>query len=222
MPAARSSVVSAAVGAALLVGSPAVWFATRVPTDVGDPSVVAAPAAPTPAPPDSPAVGEAAPIAAALQDAALAARGPARPVGLRIAALDVDAPLDPVALEDDGAMELPDDAQRVGWYEPGVLPGEAGSAVLAGHVDSRDDGPGALFELRHLEPGETIHLELEDGRVQPWTVTARTTYDRESLPIDELFRWRGPALLKIITCGGDFDPRTGSYESNVVVHAIPA
>lgn len=164
---------------------------------------------------------ESAAVRRLLDRAEAVADDPGRPTRLRIADLDVDAPLDAVGLEDDGAMELPDDVQRVGWYEPGVRPGESGSAVLAGHVDSRTTGPGALFELRRLDPGATLEVELADGTVQRWEVVARSRYGRDELPIDELFRWEGPQQLKIITCGGDFDPATGSYEENVVIHAVP-
>jgi hypothetical protein len=42
------------------------------------------------------------------------------------------------------------------------------------------------------------------------------------LPAAELFARTGPPRLVLVTCGGDFDPETGSYRANVVVHAVPA
>ncbi len=214
----RATTLSVLLGLTLLVAPPLWWQATLPAADVGDPDRVAAVAPEASAGATSPDddVRDAIPAPSA------PGAEPARPTQLRIDAIDVDAPLDPVGLEDDGAMELPDDVSRVGWYELGVAPGEAGSAVLAGHVDSRSQGEGALFELRKVEPGEIVTLSGEDGTEQRWEVTARTTHDRHSLPIDELFRWEGPPQLKIITCGGAFDAETGSYEENVVIHAIPA
>ena len=39
---------------------------------------------------------------------------------------------------------------------------------------------------------------------------------------EELFRTTGPASLALVTCGGEYDPQTRSYASNVVVTARPA
>jgi hypothetical protein len=44
-------------------------------------------------------------------------------------------------------------------------------------------------------------------------------FDRQRLP-SELFGRTGPELLRLITCGGAYDPETG-YEQNLVVTAVP-
>jgi hypothetical protein len=144
------------------------------------------------------------------------------PQRLRVAALGVAARVVPVALTADGAMELPDDVSEVGWFSPGPVPGQSGSAVMAGHVDSREQGRGALFDLPDLVPGDTVEVDAADGRATTWRVVGRTAYPKDTLPIAELFRRDGPARLVLITCGGDFDPTTGHYDDNVVVVAEPA
>ncbi len=50
-------------------------------------------------------------------------------------------------------------------------------------------------------------------------MTGRRTYDKSSLPVDDLYRRDGEPRLLLITCGGDFDAEAGSYRSNVVVEA---
>lgn len=152
---------------------------------------------------------------------------PARvvPLHVRIGTIAVDAPIVPVGLEDDGAMEIPNRVARIGWYDPdglGVAPGQTGTAVLAGHVDSRSQGRGALFHLRDLRVGETIEVDLEDGAVQLWRITDIVQYPKDVLPLKDVFTWAGPPRLVLITCGGEFDRTVRSYTDNLVVYAEPS
>jgi len=146
------------------------------------------------------------------------------PLQIRIGAITVDAPVVPVGLQEDGAMEIPERVAEIGWYDPdglGVSPGSAGTAVLAGHVDSRRQGNGALFNLRDLTVGETIELDLHDGTIQRWIVTQVTQYPKDDLPLEEVFTWAGPPRLAVITCAGAFDRTERSYTDNLVVYAEP-
>ena len=144
------------------------------------------------------------------------------PSMLRVPAIDVDHPLIPVGLNPDGSMEIPHDVHEIGWYEPqGVLPGDDGTAVLAGHVDSRSQGPGAFYDLRHLEIGDEILISDSDSD-QRWEVVARRTYDKNEIPIEEIFVDHGDPRLVLVTCGGEFDRTRRSYTDNIVVYAEPA
>jgi hypothetical protein len=74
------------------------------------------------------------------------------------------------------ARARPRDPRRlreVGWFEPGVAPGAAGSAVLAGHVDSRSQGAGVFLELRRLDVGDAVTLAHAEGEETTWRVVAR-------------------------------------------------
>jgi sortase (surface protein transpeptidase) len=139
-----------------------------------------------------------------------------------IPAIGVDSRTVDVGLEDDGSMEIPEDVATVGWYELGVAPGEDGSAVLAGHVDSRTQGRGAFFDLRALEVGDAAEVAHADGSTSRWEVTGRTSYPKDEAPLPELFRRGGEPQLTLITCGGDFDADARSYTDNVVVVLAPA
>jgi hypothetical protein len=46
-------------------------------------------------------------------------------------------------------------------------------------------------------------------------------FDRQGLP-EELFSRQGPERLRVITCGGEYDPDAGGYQQNLVVTAAPA
>ena len=143
------------------------------------------------------------------------------PEQMRMPSLDVEAPVVSVGVTDDGDMEVPTDVRDVGWYRHGPSPGERGAAVLAGHVDSREQGRGVFFDLRRLDIGSRVVVTDSAGNVQRFEVIARRTYDKPRLPTDALFSRTGPSLLVVITCGGDFDSEAGSYRENVVVYAQP-
>ncbi len=148
------------------------------------------------------------------------------PVALRVPAIEVDAPVVIVELEADGeTMEIPADVRTVGWYEPfpggGVAPGERGTAVIAGHVDSRTQGRGAFWPLRELSPGDVIEGDHVDGSSTRWRVDEVVRYPKDDIPINDIFTFVGDERLALITCGGEFDRSTGSYLDNYVVFASP-
>ena len=143
------------------------------------------------------------------------------PVSLRIPALGEEAPIILAGVEDNGEMEIPDNVTDVAWYKYGPTPGEAGSAVLAAHVDLAGQGPGVFFELGTLEPGSLILVDYDDGTTGSFRAEARAVYEKSELPTEAIFSRQGPPVLTLITCGGDFNRSLGSYESNIVVYAVP-
>jgi len=146
----------------------------------------------------------------------------ADPVRVSLPRLGVDAPLDAVGLEPDGAMEIPHDIQRIGWYSLGVAPGEpTGTAVLSGHVDDRVQGRGALWALRTMQPGDEVTVSHADGSSTVWRVDVTTSYPKPELPLRDIFTRFGDPRLVLITCGGEFDRSRRSYLDNVVVYASP-
>ena len=89
-------------------------------------------------------------------------------MSIEIPAVGVDALLVPVGLRADRTMEVPP-VDQAGWYEPGPRPGEAGPAVIVGHVDSRR-GPAVFFRLRDLRPGDRIVVGLDGGAARSFLV----------------------------------------------------
>ena len=220
----RWSLALLLIGLVLLLGAPLLWLQSQPTVTVGDvPAATATQASPAQAPAEVRAAAVEPPEALdelVADDGADQPPDGLVPTRIELPSLDVAADVDPVGLEDDGGMELPEDVARVGWYEPGVRVGEPGTAVLAGHVDSRVQGRGALFDLVRLEPGDLV--VVGDGEeTSQWRVTGRTRYPKDELPLGEIFRWEGEPALALITCGGDFDAGAGGYRDNVVVYAEP-
>lgn len=211
-------VLTASLG--VLVAVPVVWLADRPePTLVG--SLPAPPAVAASA--DPPTAGSV-PVSRANGGAAPEQSLPPRPVGLSIAALGVvDARVVPVGVDPDGQVELPDSGAVLGWYRFGSRPGSpAGSAVVVGHRDTVAEGPGALFDLPELQPGDRLEVRLADGSSLAYRVVARESLVKQRLPLDRLFARDGQHRLTVITCGGAYLPDVGGYQENVVVTAVPA
>lgn len=129
-----------------------------------------------------------------------------------------DIPVRAVGLEPNGEMEIPPESE-VGWYRNSPSPGDAGSSVLAGHI-AFDGRPGAFRNLVDTEVGALIDVTLLDGTIRSFRVTAVQQFAKDALP-DELFRTDGLPILTLITCGGTFQRSIGSYDSNIVVTAVP-
>ncbi len=143
----------------------------------------------------------------------------ATPRRVRIDAIGVAADVAPYGVAADGSMALPADSTTVAWYRYGPSPGEAGSAVLAAHVDWTD-GPGPFYRLRELRPGDRVTVGLGDG-ARAFRVVARRIVAKEALPA-LVWKRRGRPVLTLITCGGSYDPVRRHYDENVVVFALPA
>lgn len=194
--------------------------ATPAPSTVDDGSTSTSTVAPTPSPAPTPTLPPVTVSAAGIDDVDLSA--PAAPTSVRLPSIGVDAAIVPVGVDPDGSMTIPEDVSTVGWYRWGAAPGsDDGTVVLSGHVDSRTQGRGAFFDLRIVEVGDEVTVTDEDGTTTTWQVTGRRTFQKESLPITDLFRRDGGRRLVLITCGGDFDRAARSYDSNVVVEAQP-
>jgi sortase (surface protein transpeptidase) len=141
-----------------------------------------------------------------------------KPVWLTIPAIGVKAPIVTLGLNRNGTLQVPSSTTVVGWYTNSPRPGATGSAVIAGHVDSRS-GPGVFFWLRTMHRGERIYVQRADGTLAVFTVTAVRTYAKARFPTATVYGPVPDAELRLITCGGTFDYARRSYLSNVVVYA---
>jgi sortase (surface protein transpeptidase) len=139
---------------------------------------------------------------------------------VQIPAIGVDAAVVRVGLDGDGLMQIPPPADA-GWYEPGPSPGEAGSAVLAAHIDFNGQR-GAFFDIRSLPVGAEVVVLGEGGERRAFTVTAREQLPKAEIDLRRYFTRDGPPRLTLITCGGAFDRGGGRYQDNIVVTASPA
>jgi hypothetical protein len=154
---------------------------------------------------------------AATQETEPAAVARSAPVVLRIPAIGVSTSLSTLGLNPDGTVEVPTDFQQPGWYRFGATPGQVGSAVILGHVDSYR-GPAVFFKLQSLSKGDPVEVSLADGVVVQFVVTSVIMYPKDQFPAQQVYGSHGDGQLQLVTCGGQFDRTTGSYLSNIVAY----
>lgn len=139
------------------------------------------------------------------------------PVTLQIPTIGLTVSVSALGLNPDGTVEVPTDIQQPGWFDPGPSPGQVGSAVILGHVDSYQ-GPAVFFQLRSLQAGDPVEVTLADGVITHFVVTSVVMYQKAQFPAAQVYGSHGYSALQLVTCGGTFDRQTGHYLSNVVVY----
>ena len=138
------------------------------------------------------------------------------PIQVEIPAIDVKAPVENVGILENGQMGVPEDINKVGWFEPGFKPGTKGNAVLAGHVDSKT-GPAIFFYLEKLSKGDEIVLTDKEGEKMTFVVTGKERYPYNDSPIEKIFGPTDSRTLNLITCVGTFNRSKGTHEERLVV-----
>ena len=140
------------------------------------------------------------------------------PESLTIPAIQVSSDVIRLGLNKDQTVEVPKDPAMVGWYTRGPAPGQPGSSVMLGHVDSKH-GPAVFYRLRNLEATDRVAVRLSDGSVAHFEVTRVVTYANEDFPAQKVYAGKpSRPVLNLVTCGGEYDRAAGGYQSNVVVY----
>ena len=144
----------------------------------------------------------------------------ALPVRLRIPSIGVDTSLMQLGLEADGAVEAPPSYQKAGWFTGSARPGQAGPAVLLGHVDTTA-GPAVFFRLQELRPGDSVEVFRADGTKVTFRVSGQQEVAKSRFPTDLVYAPTLDPSLRLVTCGGSFNKATGHYRDNIIVSAVP-
>jgi sortase A len=136
---------------------------------------------------------------------------------LHIPKLGIDAPIELVGQTGSGAMDVPKAWDNVGWYEPGTRPGEKGSAVIAGHLDS-NTGKAVFWDLHMLQSGDAIEVHDDRGNVHTFVVERKEAHDDSTAPLHKIFAESGERRLNLITCDGTWSEREQRYSKRLVVY----
>ena len=145
--------------------------------------------------------------------------GPAKPVRLMMPTLGIKAPIKPIEVSPEGALDPPRNARDIGWWQRSARPGaQRGQTVLTGHTVHT--GGGSMDRLGKLRPGQKVRISTPKGpmvyrttRVVTWS---KTELSRRAMDI--FGQKRRTNRLVMITCT---DWNGSSYDSNVVVFAEP-
>ncbi|OKK06134.1 peptidase C60 [Streptomyces sp. CB03234] len=142
-----------------------------------------------------------------------------KPVRVEIPAAGVDTgPVLDLGLAADGTVEVPSvaDADKIGWYDKGVTPGETGPAVLIGHFDTAD-GPAVLKDVAKVRTGDEISVRRADGTTAVFRVRELEQVDKNAFPTRKVYGDTARPELRLITCGGELVD--GHRPDNIILYA---
>ena len=123
-------------------------------------------------------------------------------------------------------MNLPDAPNGIIWRDGAELEDSSGAVLTAGHVDDDEGRLSPWGSLHRLKPCDRVYVAGESGRVHEFAVTDLYTTPQRDLPVEDVFRRRGPKRLVMITCSGPTVQDAGGpfrfrYQHNLIVQAVP-
>ncbi|MGW0208448.1 class F sortase [Streptomyces sp. NPDC003233] len=142
------------------------------------------------------------------------------PTRLLIPKISVNAPFTTLTLGASGQLNPPPaaDTNLVGWYAKGASPGEKGTAIIAGHVDTKTSA--AVFaRLEQLKRGDHFTVERADGRDAEFVVDDQETFAKDDFPSKRVYADARRPEVRLITCAGAYDHKAKDYTDNLVVFA---
>lgn len=212
---AAGMVLLLAGAVALIIGWRGQQHAPTPPPSAASP-VTVVPTSPAPKTP-----GQAPTIAGSAPSAVAPVVARSTPVRLEIPAIGVSSSVQQLGLASDGSVQVPPLGRdsHAGWYKYSPAPGQVGPSILLGHIDSAAYGPGVFFRLGDLRQRDRIMITLADHTVVVFEIERVVEYPKAHFPTLQVYGNLDHAGLRLITCGGRFDPNVHSYEDNIVVYA---
>ncbi len=140
------------------------------------------------------------------------------PVKLIIPKLDINTNIQHVGVTKKGNMSAPSNFTDVSWYKYGTVPGNIGSAVIAGHEDNALSLDGVFKHLEDLEVGDDIYIQNTGGERVHFRVVDKEIYPYNDAPLDRIFDDKSGASLNLITCAGDWIPEEKTNDKRLVVY----
>jgi hypothetical protein len=152
------------------------------------------------------------------------------PTAIVIPKIKVRSSLITLGLNPDHTVHVPDvhHPEQAGFYcvtttdkppcSAGVVPGALGPAAIYGHVDGGGQ-PGVFYRLDQLVPGDEIDIDEVDGTTRVFHVYRVEQFHKADFPTLHVYGDTTRPELRVITCGGTFNRKTGSYDDQILVDA---
>jgi len=138
------------------------------------------------------------------------------PIRIVIPAISTAADIIPVGVAKEGVMETPP-ARKAGWYKLGPAPGAPGPAVIIAHSFFNHERD-VFYNLKRLQPGDEIQVYDGSGEVAVFVVDSKEEILKTELPTERIWNQTSEPVIRLVTCGGTFDPETRHFLSNVIVY----
>jgi LPXTG-site transpeptidase (sortase) family protein len=140
-----------------------------------------------------------------------------RPVRLKIPDINVDATFEYVGLTEEGEMDVPKGPANVAWFKLGTIPGENGSAVVAGHSGYKNNKMGVFDNLYKLRKGDKLYVEDEKGNISIFVVSKIQIYNPQANAGDVFISSDGKAHMNLITCTGLWNEAERTHSNRLVI-----
>jgi sortase A len=137
------------------------------------------------------------------------------PVRFKIPRITVNAKIEYAGLTPDGAMDNPKEKSNVAWFSLGTIPGQEGTAVIAGHSGYKV-GKVPFDTLETLRKGDKVYVENAAGESITFVVRESRSYDADA-NAPEVFTSNKGTHLNLITCAGIWDASKKTYNKRYVV-----
>lgn len=143
---------------------------------------------------------------------------------LLIPAIGIDAPVEPVGVLSNGALNVPQINQwtGVGWYKDGPVPGQAGSAIIDGHLDRPGGSPAVFWNLHQLQRGDMVMVVDAQGQTLRFQVIQLQAYRPNIAPLGKIYGDTSGVYLNLITCDGSWIPSQHQTAERLVVYTKKA
>ncbi|GAA3577913.1 class F sortase [Amycolatopsis ultiminotia] len=141
------------------------------------------------------------------------------PVSVDVPSIDAHSSLVSLGLNADKTVQVPpvDQPLQAGWYRYGPTPGEVGPAVVLGHIDG-NHRKGIFWRLHEVKKGDEVVIGRKDGSKATFTVTRVDQIAKKTFPTEAVYGNTTDPQIRLITCGGAFDPAAHSYLDNIIVY----
>src|SRR5260370_37105010 len=107
------------------------------------------------------------------------------PASLYIPRIQARAKIISLGLTPGGAAAVPPLASPflTSWYDRGPTPGQPGTAVILGSVDSAKVGPAIFYNLGNLRPGDLAYVTRKDRKTAVFRLYSAALYLTADLPL---------------------------------------
>ncbi|GAC1450030.1 MAG: class F sortase [Pseudarthrobacter sp.] len=142
------------------------------------------------------------------------------PVSISAPTIGLSAKITDLGKEANGELQVPtgEPGSPAGWYRDSPAPGQPGSSIILGHVNSTTGPVGLFYRLHEMQPGQQFATGMADGTTKTFTIDKVDIYHKSSFPTIEVYRNADRPEVRLITCGG-YDKASNQYLDNTVVYA---
>ena len=153
-------------------------------------------------------------------DSAVQLLAASTPTTVTVPSIGATSSLMDLGQNSDGSLAVPPltNPMQAGWYDKSPTPGSLGPAVILGHING-DGKAGIFYKLKDVKAGDQVMVARKDGQTAVFTISHIDTVPKAAFPADQVYGDTPDSELRLITCGGVFDPAARSYEANVIVYA---